>query len=135
MVILKIFALIIFPFLMFFASAGVNTYIVCRDLNKVLDNFRESIIVSSYGDIWRDGSFLTRFTLSYIVMGSVIFSGKHIRSGMFNPKNLLACQVYKVAHEVACWLFGGCVFMGYFSRCRDGSFEDSLKLSYFLSWV
>lgn len=84
----KIFLLIIFPFLMFFASVGVNIYIACRDLNKVLDNFRESIIVSSYGDIWRDGSFLTRCTLSYIVMGSVIFSGKHIRSGMLDPKEL-----------------------------------------------
>lgn len=88
MVAFKIFVLIFFPALMFFVSAGVNSYIVHRDLNRILDNFRGSVIISSYGDMWRDGSFLTRCTLSYIVMGSVIFPGKHIRSGMLDPIEL-----------------------------------------------
>lgn len=86
MIMLKMFIVFIIPFFLVFASVGVNGYIVCRDLNKVLDTFKGSVIVSSYGDVWRGGSFLTRCTLSYIVMGSVVFPAKHIRNGRLDPK-------------------------------------------------
>ena len=81
MIVLKMFFLFFFPALLFSASVGVNLYIVYRDLVKVLDNFKGSDIVSSYGDMWGHGSLYARCTLVSIVAGGLVFPRKHLRNG------------------------------------------------------
>lgn len=81
MIFLKMFFLFFLPALLFLVSVVVNVYMVYRDLAKVLDNFKESTIVSSYGDIWRGGSLYARCTLVSIVTGGLVFPRKHLRNG------------------------------------------------------
>ncbi|WP_330211341.1 hypothetical protein [Pseudomonas sp. AM4(2022)] len=86
MIFLKIFFLFLLPALLFFVSVGVNIYMVYRDLAKVLDNFKGSIIVSSYGDIWGGGSLYAKFTLVSIISGGLVFPQKHLRNGTLDPE-------------------------------------------------
>lgn len=52
--------------------------------------FRKSSIVTSYGDVWGNGSFSTRCVLASIISGSVLFPKKHICNGSLDPEEL-AC--------------------------------------------
>lgn len=88
MVVVKMFFLFFLPALLLIASIGVNLYMVHRDLVKVLDNFKKSTIVSSYGDIWGRGSIHARYTLVNIIAGIFMFADKHIRKGVLDREEL-----------------------------------------------
>jgi hypothetical protein len=78
------------PLLIGFIGVGINCYIAYRDLNAILSVFRKSSIVTSYGDVWGNGSFSARCVLASIVSGGVLFPKKHIRNGSLDPEEL-AC--------------------------------------------
>ena len=78
------------PLLLGFIGVGINCYIACRDLNTILEVFRKSYIITSYGDMWGGGSFSARCVLASIVSGGVLFPKKHIRNGTLDPEEL-AC--------------------------------------------
>lgn len=88
MIVVKMFFLFFLPALLLIASIGVNLYMVHRDLVKVLDNFKSSVIVSSYGDIWGRGSIHARYTLVSIIAGIFMFADKHIRNGVLDREEL-----------------------------------------------
>lgn len=93
MIILKMFFLLGLPFVLFVASVGVNFYIVLFDLDKFLECFKKSTIISSYGSVWRRGAFYARYTLVCVVIGSVMFPNKHMRNGTLDPEEMARCPV------------------------------------------
>ena len=89
LVVMKL-SLLFGPLLIGFIGVGVNCYIACRDLNAILGVFKKSNIVTSYGDVWGNGSFSARCVLASIVSGNVLFPRKHICNGSLDPDEL-AC--------------------------------------------
>jgi hypothetical protein len=87
------FFLLGLPFVLFVASVGVNFYIVLFDLDRFLECFKKSTIISSYASVWGRGSFYARYTLVYIVIGSVMFPNKHMRNGTLDPEEMARCPV------------------------------------------
>lgn len=93
MIILKMFFLLGLPFVLFVASAGVNFYIVLFDLDRFLEHFKKSTIISSYGGVWGRRALYARYTLVCIVIGSVMFPNKHVRNGTLDPEEMARCPV------------------------------------------
>lgn len=87
LVVMKL-SLVFGPLLVSFIGFGINCYIACRDLDVVLNNFKGSYVMTSYGDLWGDGSFFARCILTSIISGGVVWPSKHIRNGSLDSEEL-----------------------------------------------
>lgn len=70
---------------------GVNCYVAYRDLDVVLNIFKNSCAITYYGrmppDKW---TFATRLSLAYKLSGTIAWSSRYIRNGMLDPEEF-AC--------------------------------------------
>jgi hypothetical protein len=109
MLILKL-SMIFVPFSIGFIGLGINCYTACRDLDGILNNFKKSYVITSYGGMWGGGSFFSRCILTSIVSGGVLWPKKHIRNGMLDPEEL-ACLPASIKLRMK-WSVG-LMFFGY----------------------
>ncbi|WP_339499050.1 hypothetical protein [Pseudomonas silesiensis] len=123
LVLIKLF-LVFGPLLIGFIGIGVNCYVACRDLNAILDIFKKSYVVTSYGDIWGGGSFSARCVLASIISGVVLFPKKHIRNWTLDPEEL-ACLPASIKLRMR-WSVG-LMFVGVVSLVGLVVIAESLK--------
>lgn len=72
---------------------GINCYVAYRDLDAVLNIFKNSYAVN-YGRMpsgrW---SVTTRISLAYNLSGTIVRSGSYFRRGMLDPEELARLPV------------------------------------------
>ncbi|UVJ44660.1 hypothetical protein NVV94_03375 [Pseudomonas sp. LS1212] len=92
LVVLKL-SLVFGPLFVSFIGVGVNCYIACRDLDVILNNFKNSYVITSCGGMWEGGSFFARCMLTAMISGGVLWPNKHIRNGSLDPEELARLPV------------------------------------------
>jgi hypothetical protein len=86
--------LVLTPLLVSFIAVGINCYTAYRDLDAVLDIFKNSYAVTYYGRMpsgkW---SFATRLSLATNLSGTIAWSSRYVRRGMLDPEELARLPV------------------------------------------
>jgi hypothetical protein len=67
---------------------GVNCYMAHRDLDRILSNFKNSSVISYYGEMFQSKSFFSRCILTSIVSGGVTWPSRCIRNGTLDAGEL-----------------------------------------------
>lgn len=105
------------PFFVMFVGMGMITYMAFRDLDKVLNGFSKSQIITSYADAWRGGSLVARYTVMSIVISAVLWPGAHLRKGHLNAEELNRVPVSvkrRMQISAGLLIFGFIWFAGFF---------------------
>lgn len=99
-------------------------YMAVHDARKVGEIFRESRIISSYYEIWGNGSITGRCTVLMIASGAILWPRIHIARGDLLPaelEELPKCILVRMRFAagltiVACLLIGGLLIYGKFIK-------------------